>query len=102
MHMTVEQFLARGPRLPKSVAPGRIVPKGSLGIPMPAMRITIPGGRGAYHPGGNKPRGIQSTKAYETAQRTGFRYPNQFKEPGPKEFHVAKHAKPGVATVRTA
>lgn len=101
MHLTIEQFLARGPRLPKSVAPGRLVPKGALGIPLPPRAIALPGGRGAYHPGGGKPRGIKSTKVYEAAERVGFRYPNQFKESGPKDFHVAKHAKPGVVTIRT-
>ncbi len=31
---------------------------------------------------------------YTAAQVGGFRYPNQFREPGPGNFWLAKHAKP--------
>jgi hypothetical protein len=93
---TVEQFLARGPRLTRSTPPGVVVPKGFMGMPMPPQKVVVKGGRGAYCPGGHKPRGIKSTKVYEAAQREGFRYPNQFREPSPKGFHVEKHAKPSI------
>ncbi|MFM1990246.1 MAG: hypothetical protein RJA99_3203 [Pseudomonadota bacterium] len=36
---------------------------------------------------------LKTPAIYAAARSGGFRYPNQFKEPGPGRFWVAKHAK---------
>lgn len=98
MHKTIEQFLARGPRLPKSVPPGRIVPQGTMGVAMPDRVVALPGGRGAHQPGGHAPKGLAAPKAFDAARVSGFRYPNKFRETSPRGMWNERNAKPSRCT----